>query len=410
MGSADVEREMAAFEAKKQAAKQAREGYAASWRRLRALRDGLAREIDSRLADKLRVTDEDALYEDMRAAWRVRVGKAAAEAGEAAALLSAWDAAAGVVGKVLRRAERGRLAAEAEERRREAEAMERETIHKESEFRSRAKTLARDNRRANEAAGRPLAPLKERLAGLGHAMDAIEAGDQSVIACLMRWDVDALVRIGHIWRRIKDYDGRVGESDWDYYCSAGRPRTPPPYGAPAWAQGADGGPEAPPAAGDEGRVVRVAVAPDGTVTGATKADYRGTAAGTSLSAIGIVGLAEMLGGLRLDGYELDAELLEAFLDAADANWREQVAAAMNGEAQPGGGRDARPAPAEAAEDPYDVLGVTRDTPTPEIAEAFRAVMQAVQHLPNAAPQRRFIAAFKAIKAERAHAPSSDPAA
>ena len=44
-----------------------------------------------------------------------------------------------------------------------------------------------------------------------------------------------------------------------------------------------------------------------------------------------------------------------------------------------------------------MLGVTQQTPMAEIAEAFRAMMQAVQHLPNPAPQRRLIAAFKFIK-------------
>jgi hypothetical protein len=140
------------------------------------------------------------------------------------------------------------------------------------------------------------------------------------------------------------------------------------------------------AAGDEGDIVRLSIAGDGTVVGTFKAAYRRVAQGASLASLDLLTLVETLGAFRIDGLAADADLLEAYLDVAAPDWREQAA-----EAAVGGVTHSN------EESPYDIIGVTPETPMAAIAEAFRATMQAIQHLPNAAPQRRLIAAFKSIK-------------
>ena len=142
-------------------------------------------------------------------------------------------------------------------------------------------------------------------------------------------------------------------------------------------------------AGDEGDVISVSIDPDGVVTGRFKKSYQGVDEGAVLADLDVLKLAEVLGALRHDALAFDADLLEAYLDAAAPDWREQAAAASS--SSPDG---------VDADSPYDVLGVLPQTPMDEVAAAFRGAMQAVQHLPNAAPQRRLIAAFKAIKTER----------
>ena len=141
------------------------------------------------------------------------------------------------------------------------------------------------------------------------------------------------------------------------------------------------------AAGDEGEVIRVRLV-DGTTVGVFKKAFGGVAEGTALEFLDVMRLAEVLGELRTDGLGADADLLEAYLEARDPDWREAAAAAAAGE------------PSASAESPYDVLGVLPTATTDEIAAAFRTVMHAVQHLPNTAPQRRLIAAFKTIKEAR----------
>ena len=139
--------------------------------------------------------------------------------------------------------------------------------------------------------------------------------------------------------------------------------------------------------GDEGEILSLSIAADATVVGVFKQSYHQIKQGTALASLGLIALVEILGAFRTDGLDVDADLLEAYLDAAAVDWREKAA-----EAALGGDGTA------AIESPYDILGVTSDTPMEEISAAFRTVMQALQHLPNASPQRRLIAAYKSIKA------------
>ena len=139
---------------------------------------------------------------------------------------------------------------------------------------------------------------------------------------------------------------------------------------------------------NEGDILRMSIE-DGQVRGELLRAFHGIQQGTALASLTTAGLIELLGALRTAGHDTDAEYLGAYLDAAAPDWREEAADDAFGEQG-----------AAAAEDSYDALGVTRQSSDEDIASAFRALMQAVQHAPNSAPQRRFTAAFKFIKAER----------
>ena len=105
-------------------------------------------------------------------------------------------------------------------------------------------------------------------------------------------------------------------------------------------------------AGEEGDFIFVEVNASNEVTGRLKKDFAGIRAGTDLADVGLMRLIELLGALRTQKLEVDAEYLEAYLDAAAPDWREQGASYAAGD---GDGAGMTP-------DPYEVLGVPRDAP------------------------------------------------
>jgi hypothetical protein len=81
----------------------------------------------------------------------------------------------------------------------------------------------------------------------------------------------------------------------------------------------------PQSAGEEGEFIFVAVNDRNEVTGKLRKDFAGVQAGTDLADLGLVRLIELLGALRTQGFNVDAEYLEAYLDAAAPDWRTQGA-------------------------------------------------------------------------------------
>jgi hypothetical protein len=378
----DVREALSQMQAARQADARARAEILANWERLRELRRGLAAEVGRLLAGQL---DEDpvsiaAKRRESQAASPDAPEKAARRAGRA---LEEHRATGGFPRKLSpgwRGKERGLLAAceEADRAVREHEGM--------AEYRERvlmgwARKRAAANAEANARAAAPHAAIRRRLAGIDRAMHQIERGDTQTTACLRRWDLEAMARCASIRAQI-DVVGRASEADWEYYCAAGLAGIAPA----AIGQGTAS------RAADEGAVVRVSTAPDGAVTGMFKRAYAGLAPGTDLAGLDVVRLAGALGNLHLDGFALDADLLEGYLDRTVPDWRDRISEAVNGSGAP------RPDPvATGSEDPWDVLGVTREMPMAEVRATFAAQMQVLQRLPNPAPQRRLIAAFKAIK-------------
>lgn len=102
---------------------------------------------------------------------------------------------------------------------------------------------------------------------------------------------------------------------------------------------------------------------DGLVSARTVAAINGISAESDLSSLSVLKLIALLDTLRAGSAELDAELLEAYLDVAAPDWRE-VATSPAGDGV-------------AADDPYTVLGVSRNMALEEITKAYRRSMQAM---------------------------------
>jgi hypothetical protein len=152
-------------------------------------------------------------------------------------------------------------------------------------------------------------------------------------------------------------------------------------------------PGRPPSAGEEGDVILVEVNVSNEVIGRLKKDFMGIPAGTDLAELGLLRLIEILGALRTQGLAIDAEYLEAYLDAAAPDWREQGASYAAGA---GSGEGITP-------DPYEVLGVPRDAPMEDILKAYRRIMQRVHpDLANVSDwfARVAAAAYRTIRQER----------
>jgi hypothetical protein len=152
-------------------------------------------------------------------------------------------------------------------------------------------------------------------------------------------------------------------------------------------------PGRPPSAGEEGDFILVEVNESNEVVGRLKKDFMGVRAGTDLAELGLLLLIEILGALRTQGLDIDAEYLEAYLDAAAPDWREQGASYAAGA---GSGEGATP-------DPYEVLGVARDAPMEDVVNAYRRIMQRVHpDLANVSDwfARVAAAAYRTIRQER----------
>jgi hypothetical protein len=376
----DVLRTIREMEAGQTAGSRARTDFAQAWRRLKAYRDGLAVEVAGRSSAEM-CEDPDALFEGMMESLRSRAAASEREAAAAEAGLASHESNGGFLARMGQgwRARRAALAEDAASKRSASASLAAGLSSREDALWRRAVEKARENRAANVRAAKPWEPLRRRLAGIDLAISALDAGDTQVVACLQRWDLDAMVTVAGLWRKLRDY-GRLSEVDYSFYLSAGR------QAPPTDREFADQARQQP--VGEEGEAVRMAVGPDGTIIGTMKRAYGGAAEGTNLASLGVVQMAELLGSLKLDGLGFDADLLEAFMDAGMPDWRDAVAAAVSGPASA--------APPVGDDSAFDVFGVTPQTPTSEIAAIFQRMMQAEN-----APERRLIAAFKTIKALRA---------
>ena len=148
------------------------------------------------------------------------------------------------------------------------------------------------------------------------------------------------------------------------------------------------------AAADQGQVLRVELQPDGSVKGRLIAAFEGISAGTAFQDLSLQVLVSTLGALRQHNLGKDAALLEAWLDAAEPDWRKRVVDEDMGEGDAGAPR---------GPDPYEVLGVERSAPMPVITAAYRKAVQSVHPDTSGASAwllRTVIDAYKQIRAER----------
>jgi hypothetical protein len=144
---------------------------------------------------------------------------------------------------------------------------------------------------------------------------------------------------------------------------------------------------------DQGEVIRLAIQADRTLEGVFLRDYRGIEKGTRLEDLTLHVLASVLGALRTSGLDLDARLLEAWLDAAMPDWRERLT------------DEDEQATSSGRHDPYDVLGVRPDAPMEEVTAAYRRAMKAVHPDVSGGASawlsRAVIEAYRQIRAARA---------
>ena len=199
-------------------------GMAASWRRLRTLRDGLARERAARAASvPLLPTDRDAVVAELLDAYDGRIREAEREAARAEAAAAAWVSSARVLERLSPawRAERDRLAAAAATARSSADRLASERPHRLPGYERDAGVRVAANARANARATEALAPLDARIAALDLAVAAVSAGDNHAKAALQRWDLVGLVRVGALWRRLRDGEA-LSQAEWEVYVGDGR--------------------------------------------------------------------------------------------------------------------------------------------------------------------------------------------
>ncbi len=131
---------------------------------------------------------------------------------------------------------------------------------------------------------------------------------------------------------------------------------------------------------------------DGVVSAKTLAAVNGIAAHTDLSTLTVLKLVALLDTLIQGGAQLDADLLEAYLDAASPDWRVSAGEASSQDTV-------------TADDPYAILGVARSMNFEDITKAYRRAMQAMHPDKGACPPwfaQVAASAYRRIKDEREH--------
>lgn len=358
-----------------------RKAFDTNWRRLLDYRGGLSQEM-SRLLGARRDENPARILEALTAA-EAAVTDAALR--EAEMGLQVHEAGASPVARLLpswRRQQRHLASLVSVERERLDRDL-REWSFRQEALRHRARTQATANKASNKLDAVPHGRLAERIQGVDRAISVLRMGDDAASACLARWDLDALVRVAEL-RRLLDAYGRLDAVAWEYYCNAGIPPAPATESV-----------SRPTVLLERGRVVAVGRTPGGQVVGMLVEPVLGLQAGTRLDSIAIQDVVAILEQLSAAELSRDTHLLEGYLDAVADDWRTSYGRDRATDRDTGQG-----ASSSAGETPFDVLGVTADMDGDRIAEAFRAQMQALEGLPNPAPQRRLIAAYKAIRAMR----------
>ncbi|PSB29583.1 J domain-containing protein [Chlorogloea sp. CCALA 695] len=113
-----------------------------------------------------------------------------------------------------------------------------------------------------------------------------------------------------------------------------------------------------------GEVIELTLQADETVTGRLIADFQGLVKNTNLATLTLSKLAEMLVALRDRELVIDAQLLEAYLEAVDEDWRAKVAQEIGLEDNN-----------EEKTNPWTVLGLDPGASIEEVKAAYRKIMR-----------------------------------
>lgn len=404
--SDDVLEEMHSWNTKKAINRRdkANDDYLLAWRRLLAFRDGLTKEIEDRLQDSHLEEDWKKILKRMQDNYAQEVERQKRQLDEISLQIERHRLSSFYVriGAAWKKELEALLAREKKIRSMYDFAL---TTHqsKDGQLYRNAVREAKNAREMNWRHRKPLLPLIDKRDRLNVAIAAIEAKDPIVIDCLKRWDIDAMINVASIWDRMqKEY---ISAGDWHTYQTYGRERmTIDDYGMPVistirYGNGVNAISDVEDKSDkvmESGEFIQIIVKYDDSLVGSLTRKYHNLPNGLNLGTLSRKDLVDLLQNFNLDALQRDADLLEAYLDALHPDWRDDMEESMSGE------NEAPMVQAPEPESPYDVLGVTREMPMGEIAEAFRMTMLAIQHLPNQAPQRRLIDAYKKIKKEKAN--------
>ncbi len=123
-----------------------------------------------------------------------------------------------------------------------------------------------------------------------------------------------------------------------------------------------------------GEVIELTLQPDGSVTGRLIASFQGLSQNTNLASLTLTKLAEILVALRDAQLVDDADLLEAYLEAVDADWRAKIAEEIGVEDN------------STPTSPWAVLGLTPGASLEEVKQAYRKIMRTVHPDTSGPPQ------------------------
>lgn len=140
-----------------------------------------------------------------------------------------------------------------------------------------------------------------------------------------------------------------------------------------------------------GNVLVIKLSEDGIVTGSLLVDFAGYRKGTGLETLDLRELASILVELQDAEEVIDAELMEAFLEAADPDWRDKIISDSD---------DIGGFSSDSGNDPYAVLGVDRNATLEEVTKAYRKAMQRLHPDRSGLPEffaQEVVKAYKTLK-------------
>lgn len=123
-----------------------------------------------------------------------------------------------------------------------------------------------------------------------------------------------------------------------------------------------------------GQVIELTLQADGSVTGRLLVSFLGLGENTNLASLTLTKLAEILVALRDGELVDDADLLEAYLEAVDPDWRAKIAEEIGLEDN------------NTNTNPWTVLGLTRSASVSEVKKAYRKIMRVIHPDTSGMPQ------------------------